>query len=495
MPASRRTPAPASASAEANINAGGNNNVANTDERIDTTLGDEIINTTFSDEINNNLTDMEGIETTTTNAISESDLHNIVSNEAADFDFDAEIKKQIRATKDGINHYNTQIATGLLTNRQVEHALSVINQKHQILKQLYESEKLMNSNNVNPSKDNNYEKEKYIMPKKLPIFQFKNHPCKDAKHTYTKIDECLADFEAALSSVSLDFDLHWERLLRPQISLDMRQWLDEFKDKYSHTQLQYKDVKAALIQKYGISPAEISEQAFKDLNSLQMTRDMNIEQLKEKFQKLVREAEINNDQLLVNLFKQALFPALRESVEIGIASSAVEDRSDLEKIMAATTLIYKGTYEKRLQPKKHETNRKINNNYNNNQKNRSNGTYCILHGNNGTHNTDNCKVLLAKYKNNNHKNNSNNNYSNNKYNNKKFGSPTNRSQNYKKNKKWNNNSHNKNHHNKNNSNSNIVPTNYPGKNEDTTMEDQSSDDERESGLTFRSMIKNSDNNK
>ncbi|CAO3610536.1 unnamed protein product [Mucor hiemalis] len=67
-------------------------------------------------------------------------------------------------------------------------------------------------------------------------------------------------------------------------------------------------------------------------------------------------------------------------------------------------------------------------------------------------------------------------------------SPTARSQNYHKNKKWNNKNNNKS-----NNNSNIVPTNYPGKDEDTTMEDQSTDEERESGLTFRSMVKNNSN--
>ncbi|CAO3651495.1 unnamed protein product [Mucor hiemalis] len=113
-----------SASSEATSPVSGGNISTNTDGRnLNSTTGEEI-----------NISDMEGIEESIpitspkSTTISDAQLHTIVPNDL-DFDFDEEIKAQIKKSQNVIRHYNIQIVSGLLSKKQVEHALSIVEQR------------------------------------------------------------------------------------------------------------------------------------------------------------------------------------------------------------------------------------------------------------------------------------------------------------------------------------------------------------------------------
>ncbi|KAL9536370.1 hypothetical protein MBANPS3_012695, partial [Mucor bainieri] len=67
-----------------------------------------------------------------------------------------------------------------------------------------------------------------VVPVGLPLFQWKGQVKDEKREVFADIEECLGRFEDVLRQHTLDFNLHWYRLLPPCLPSELREWLTEY---------------------------------------------------------------------------------------------------------------------------------------------------------------------------------------------------------------------------------------------------------------------------
>ncbi|KAL9558991.1 hypothetical protein MBANPS3_000646 [Mucor bainieri] len=120
-----------------------------------------------------------------------------------------------------------------------------------------------------------------VVPVGLPLFQWKGQ-VKDEKHeVFADIEECLGRFEDVLRQHTLDFNLHWYRLLPPCLPSELREWLTKYIKVYEGS-VAWSTLRTAITARYGVPKEQLQFERIREFLKCKKTASESIDDLEDQ---------------------------------------------------------------------------------------------------------------------------------------------------------------------------------------------------------------------